>query len=621
MVTLNGINSYKDLRGLSEEDLKELCSSIRREITDVVTKNGGHLSSSLGAVELIVSLLRVFDPEKDKIIFDVGHQSYAYKILTGRKDKFETLRQWKGISGFPNPSESYLDHYIGGHSSISISAALGFAKARDLLGQKHHVVAVIGDGALINGVALEALNNVKESKSKIILILNDNKMSINQCVGGFADHLAKLSVHPAYLKLKETIKEQCKHLPKGETIEKKLSDIKHSIKNLLQPTNMFEELDISYWGPFDGHDLQDMETIFTLATRYNKPLLVHVVTQKGKGLPYAEEKPEKYHGVSPIKKYEEKEHSSIKWSPKSWSEAFSDIISDLARNDPKIVCLTAGMKEGSKLHKFQENFPDRFFDVGIAEEHMLSFAAGLASGGLKPVVSIYSTFLQRAMDQLVVDIAMQKLPVVIAVDRAGLVGEDGPTHHGLFDICWGRSIPNLNIVAPRDLVELERILKFCFDKNEPCIIRFPRGEAPERIGGNPPWDKQWGSGELLEKGQEWAIITYGTGVAMAYEAHSLAQSKGIPEPSIFDVRYIKPLDEENIKKILRDHMKVIVLEEGYKAGGIGEAISHIASKNEHTATLKLMCIEDRFIPHGSRQEQLTACKLTAEEVVKSYLAK
>lgn len=620
MVTLSEINNYKDLKNLDDKNLKELCNSIREEIITVVSNNGGHLSSSLGAVELIVSLLKVFDPEKDKIIFDVGHQSYAYKILTGRKDKFKTLRQWGGISGFPNPSESHLDHYIGGHSSISISAALGYAKARDLLGQNHHVVAVIGDGALINGVALEALNNIKETKSKVILILNDNKMSINQCVGGFADHLAKLSVHPAYTKLKKIIKEHCKSLPKGDSIEKKISHLKHSIKHFLQPANMFEELGISYWGPFDGHNLQEMETIFTLATKYDKSLLIHVVTQKGKGVPYAEEKPEKYHGVSPAKKEKNKECYNIEWSSKSWSEALAETTLNLAQNDPRIVCLTAGMKEGSKLHKFHETFPDRFFDVGIAEEHMLSFAAGLAAGGLKPIVSIYSTFLQRALDQLVIDIAMQKLPVVIAVDRAGLVGEDGPTHHGLLDVCWGRSIPGLNIMAPRDLMELEYMLKGSLNKNEPCMIRFPKGTAPLRVGRGSIYGTPWGNGILLEKGQEWAIITYGTGLVTAYEACTLAREKGLPEPSIFDVRFIKPLDTESIKKLLSDHVTIIVIEESYKAGGLGEAICDIAATEGFPVKLKSISIQDQFVPHGSRQDQLKACNLTAEEVVKLYLA-
>jgi len=621
MVTLSDIKNYKDLQSLDDKNLKELCASIREEITKVVNINGGHLSSSLGAVELIISLLKVFDPQKDKIIFDVGHQSYAYKLLTDRKDRFGTLRKWGGISGFPNPSESKLDHYIGGHSSISISAALGYAKARDLLKQDHHVVAVLGDGALINGVAMEALNSIKETKSRIILILNDNKMSINERVGGFADHLAKLSVHPVYTKIKETIKDQCKHLPKGEIIEKKLSGIKYSLKHFLQPANMFEELGISYWGPFDGHNLQEMETIFNLATRYHKPLLIHIVTQKGKGVPYAEEKPAIYHGVSPTQKSKIVKCNSVEWSSKSWSEAFSETILKFAQEDSKIVCLTAAMKEGSKLHKFQESFPDRFFDVGIAEEHMLSFAAGLSAGGLKPVVSIYSTFLQRAMDQLVIDIAMQQLPVVIAVDRAGLVGEDGPTHHGLFDVCWARSIPGLNIIAPRDIEELEIMLRSALNKREPSLIRFPKGLAPLRIGHDTLRnDEMWRKSVLLEKGTTWAIITYGTGLITAYEAYELAIKMGIPTPSILDIRFIKPLDRRRIEEILSSHKIVITLEEGYKAGGIGEAICEIASNLQNPAKLKLIAIEDRFIPHGSKTEQLKGCNLTAEEVVNLYLA-
>jgi len=620
MPILEEIDDYRDLKSLDEERLGLLCEEIRGEIIDTVMQNGGHMGSSLGAVELIVALLRVFDPRDDKVLFDVGHQAYAYKILTGRKNRFHTLRQWGGISGFPTPLESPYDHYCGGHSSVSLSAALGYAKARDLKGQKHHVVAVIGDGSLINGVALEALNNVKETDSRVLIVLNENRMSISPSIGGLADHIARLSVHPAYKKMKAVIKQHCKSLPKGESIEKTLSRLKQSLKHLLQPENMFEELGISYWGPFDGHNLQEMEDIFRLAGSYDKPLLLHVVTQKGKGLAEAEKDPEKYHGISPKKEEPCIEVRDVQWSTAGWSRYSADFIEKMALKDDRIVCLTAAMKSGSRLESFCRTFPDRFFDVGIAEEHLLSFAAGMALGGLRPIVSIYSTFLQRAMDQLVLDVALQRLPVLFAVDRAGLVGEDGATHHGLFDVAWCSAIPGLTIMAPRDVGEMEWMYAEGLRNSGPCMIRYPKGKAPERVGRLPAGSPGWQKSATLQEGEKWALFAYGATVPLAFCTSDAAINAGLPRPAIVDLRFLKPLDIKQITGVLKSHDLAVVLEEGSLRDGIGEQIASLSGSEKSMAPVKTVGVPDMFVPHGSRTRQWEFCGLTAESVVNLYRA-
>jgi len=622
MAILEDIDDYRDLKDLDKEKLHCLCEDIRREIIDTVSENGGHMGSSLGAVELIVALLRVFDPAEDRIIFDVGHQAYAYKILTGRKNRFRTLRQWGGISGFPSPHESSCDHYCGGHSSVSLSAALGYAKARDLQGQKHHVIAVIGDGSLINGVALEALNNVKETGSKVIIILNENRMSISPNIGGLADYIARMSVHPAYRKLKAVIKQHCKNLPKGQSIERTLSRLKQSMKHLLQPENMFEELGISYWGPFDGHDLQEMEDIFRLAGLYDKPLLLHVVTQKGKGLAEAEKDPEKYHGISPKKREACLEVGDVQWSDKSWSFFSAEMIEKMARRDERVVCLTAAMKAGCRLESFSRAFPDRFFDVGIAEEHLLSFAAGMALGGLRPVVLIYSTFLQRAMDQLVLDVALQKLPVIIAVDRAGLVGEDGPTHHGLFDVSWCSAIPGLTLMAPRDVAEMAWMYEEALRREGPCLIRYPKGRATERAGRLPAGVPGWQKAGILREGEkdEWAVFAYGATVPLALSAGDAAVKAGVPEPAVVDLRFLKPLDIDTITAMLSSRSFAVVVEEGSRKAGVGERIAALSGSGKSLCPVQSIAVSDTFVPQGSRMRQWEYCGLTAESVVNLYRA-
>ena len=608
---------YRDLEGLDHAELGLLAKEIREMIIQTVESNGGHLASSLGAVELNIALLRSFDPSKDRIIFDVGHQAYAYKILTGRKDRFKTLRKWKGISGFPDPKESPFDHFNAGHSSKSLSAALGQAKARDLLRQDHHVVAVIGDGSLINGLALEALNHVHELDTPVIFILNDNQMAISKRVGGMASHLAALSVNPMYRQFKKFLKYFCHKVPEGEKLESLLERSKQTLKRFLLPPNIFEDLGISYWGPFDGHDIQEMEKIFAMAKGYGYPLLVHLLTTKGKGFKPAEEDSEKYHGLSPCPS------APIpgELSQVSWSEASAACIEELAGSDPRVVLLTAAMKEGSKLGPFQEKYPERFFDVGIAEGHLLTFAAGMASAGLLPVVSIYSTFLQRAMDQLVHDVCMQDLHVILAIDRAGLVGEDGETHHGVLDLPWTRAIPNLNVMAPRDLEDLKWIYREALEASSPLAIRLPRGAAPASIcrEGNTP-RQAWGRAERVLEGTGWCLFSYGATVPLALSVYDEAERMGFEPPSVYDLRFLKPLDVDAVEGALRTHPFAVVLEDGNIEGGIGEKISLIADRGKIASCVTCQGVPDRFIPHGTVREQWEHCGLVPEEVLKLYEA-
>lgn len=621
MAILEILKDYTELRDLSREDISALAGELRERITSVVLKNGGHLASSLGAVELILSLLRSFDPAEDRILFDVGHQAYAYKLLTGRLDRFDTLRQWGGVSGFPRKRESSFDHFDAGHSSTSLSAALGFAKARDVLGKKHHVVAVIGDASLLNGLAFEALNYTRESRTKVIYVLNDNTMSISPRVGGMATHLARLSSSSAYNWLKKAIKDSCASLPRGQALENVLGKMKDHIKTIVKPVNIFDEMDINYWGPFDGHNTEELENVFELAKKYDRPVLLHVVTVKGKGSEEAEKDPTAFHGVSPARPKEPCETGR-----KSWSEIAAGIVLGMAEKDSRIVCLTAAMKCGSRLDEFASRFPDRFFDVGIAEGHMVTMAAGMAAGGLKPVVFVYSTFLQRAMDQVVHDVCMQNLPVTFAVDRAGLVGEDGETHQGLFDIPWSRPVPNLVMTAPRDEEALRSLFLFAGKHEGPVMIRFPRGTAvPCLKKGNslvtPPAPDML-KPEILETGSEWALIGYGKTVELMLRARETARSRGIsPLPGVVDLRCLKPLPEHDLQKILASHSFVVVAEDGYSAGGAGEAIAALARGmgERNTAVVSVTGVPDIFVPQGTIREQEEYCGLTPGKVVNRFV--
>ena len=619
MRILDNLNGYEGLKSLPKEALPQLCQEVRELMVDVVLKNGGHLASSLGAVELIVSLLRVFDPRKDRIVFDVGHQAYAYKILTDRLEQFPSLRRAGGLSGFPKRRESPYDHFDVGHSSTSISAALGYAKARDLLGQDHEVIAVIGDGALYNGLALEAMNNVKEANTRLTVLFNDNSMSISQPVGGLADHLARIGVNPYYKRFKEYVKEQCRKRQRGESIEDLLSRSKTRVKSLLQPNNIFEGLGISYWGPFDGHDLDELSEIFGLSRFYGQPLLVHLRTKKGKGYAPAEAEPTRFHGVSgtapsvPV----------LASSGSSWSDVVSSMVSGLAESDDRIVCLTAAMKDGTRLNGFANRWPQRCFDVGIAEEHLLTYAAGLAAGGLRPFVFIYSTFLQRAMDQLVHDIAMQNLPVVVLADRAGLVGEDGETHHGLMDVCWGRVIPGMAIMAPRDVEEARFMLSEAHGRGKPALIRFPRGAAPLslRRAGPPSFPLGWGKAETLVEGDgTWTVLAYGKTVPLALGIHDLAVAMGSAKPSVVDLRFVEPADWDLIEVNLSQKKLACVLEDGYRKGGFGEEVAARANAIGAQSRVLRYGVPDAYVLHAPVDEQWQNCGLTASHILEECLA-
>ncbi len=591
----------EDLLRIDEKDLPVLAEEVRAVIVDTVKRNGGHLGSSLGAVELTIAMLRKFDPFNDRIIFDVGHQSYPYKILTDRFDRFQTLRQKDGISGFPRRNESPADHFNTGHSSTSISAALGYAKARDLLHEKRHVIAFIGDAALINGLAFEALNYVQETDTRLIIILNDNRHSISNRIGGFSTMLARLSANTLYRRTKNAIKRRA-----GVGFIKALEGVRDHVKNLVKPShaNMFDDIGINYWGPFDGHNIKNAEEVLELAKNYYRPVLLHFNTVKGKGLPEAEADPTKYHQVAPVGEAK----------ARTWSEAASEIAEELARKDERIVCFTAAMATGVKLERFAKDFPHRFFDVGIAESHMLTMAAGLAAGGMRPWVFIYSTFLQRAMDQLMHDIALQNLPVVIMVDRAGLAGSDGDTHQGLLDVSWGRAVPNLEIYAPCDESSLRDAMIRASQHDGPTLIRYPRGHIPS--GTISP--EVSGAVVKIHDGSKWALLGNGASVQTMLDTRELAEREGADVPAVYDVRRVKPLDMSVLDGILRRYETVAVLEENYAAGGLGEAVGAVIAEGDYDTGLMRFGVPDVCVKHATQTEQREMYGLTPENIIARY---
>lgn len=598
--------THKDLLRIDDNDLPLLADDVREVIIDTVRKNGGHLGSSLGVVELTIAMLKVFDPLRDRIIFDVGHQSYPYKILTDRFDKFHTLRMKDGISGFPRRSESPYDHFNTGHSSTSISAALGYAKARDLLHEDRNIIAFIGDASLINGLAFEALNYINESHTKLIIILNDNRHSITNRVGGFSTVLAELSANTFYRRTKNFFRRHfggSNRQPYGESTNI-LARARNILKAFARPINIFDKLGIKYWGPFDGHDMKTAIRMMTLAKDYYRPVILHFNTIKGKGLPEAEQDPTKYHQVSP--------QGTQKF--RTWSEAASEIAEELAMNDDRIVCFTAAMMTGVKLERFSREFPDRFFDVGIAESHMLTMAAGLAAGGMRPWVFIYSTFLQRAMDQLMHDVALQNLPVVIMVDRAGLAGSDGDTHQGMLDISWGRSVPNLEIYAPCDEDSLRDCMLKASKRNGPTLIRYPRGKiTPQKLSV----DSDDGIAKISD-GKDWALFGNGASVNIMLDVCKLAQHEGVYIPAVYDVRRVKPLDSDSLCEILRGYKAVCVLEDNYMAGGFGEAFGAIIAENGLPVKLMRFGVPDVCVKHATQDEQRELYGITARNIIDTY---
>ncbi len=597
---LEKINSPKDLKELNTEEKNELAKEIREYILKVVSENGGHLASNLGVVELTISIHSVFNMPKDKIVWDVGHQSYVHKILTGRKEKFITLRKLDGISGFPKINESEYDNFNTGHSSTSISAALGMARARDLKNEDNEVIAVIGDGALTGGMALEALNDAGCSKTKIIVILNDNEMSISKNIGGLNMFLSKLRTKKLYSKSNISIKKALIKIPViGKPIVKVIQRIKRSIKQLIIPKMFFEDIGFTYLGPVDGHNIEQLQNILELSKKVEGPVLVHVLTKKGKGYKIAEENPDKYHATS---SFDIETGKSKKEKKPDYSKVFGDKLVELAEKNDKIVAVTASMKDGTGLTKFAMRFPTRFFDIGIAEQHALTMAAGMAKEGMIPVVPIYSSFYQRAYDQVIHDIAIQNLPVIMCVDRAGVVGADGETHQGTLDMAFFRLVPNLTIMAPKDFKELEIMLEFAVTLNKPVVIRYPRGGEDEQIKFEK-YDKiELGKSEIIKEGNDITIIAIGKRVAKALELAQKYEKDGI-DAEVINARFLKPLDIETIKKSINKTKKVVTMEDGTKINGLGTAIEElIVEENLEGITMEKQAWPDEFIKHGSVEE-------------------
>lgn len=609
---LDKVNTPDDLKKLSDKELKALAHEIRDKIVEVVSKTGGHLAPSLGAVELTLGLLLALNPPKDKIVWDVGHQCYVYKILTGRKDQFETLRQYQGICGFPRKQESEYDIFNSGHASTSISVALGLAEARDKRGGDETIVAVIGDGALTGGIAYEALNQAGHLKTPLIVILNDNEMSIANNVGAMSSYLSRIRLDPAYNKMEQEIEHLIKNIPGiGETMYEVGGRIKDSLKQLVVPGMLFEELGFKYIGPIDGHNIAIIKRGVTLAKEVKRPVLIHVLTQKGKGYKPAETQPEKFHGTSAfvVKNGESKQASKIP----SYTEVFGQTMIELAEKNPQIVCITAAMPAGTGLSKFAKKYPDRFYDVGIAEQHAVTFGAGLALDGLKPVVAIYSTFLERAFDQIIQDVALQELNVTLAVDRGGLVGEDGPTHHGAFDLTYLRHIPNLIVAAPKDEEELRQLLFTAVNVDSPMAVRYPRGCG---LGVQISQDyKQLdiGKGEILREGNQVALIAIGRMVKVAQDAAELLDRKGISS-AVVNSRFVKPLDEELVCSVCKTKELIVTLEDNTKVGGFGSAILELLNEEHVNVPIIRIGLPDRFITHGSVNRLFEEIGLTAEKV-------
>jgi 1-deoxy-D-xylulose-5-phosphate synthase len=611
MKLLNKLNFPEDLKKLNDDDYNILSDEIREFLIDSVSKTGGHLASNLGVVELTLSLFKVFNFDNDKIVWDVGHQSYVYKILTGRKDKFEKLRQYNGMSGFPKRNESKYDSFDTGHSSTSISAALGIARARDLKKEKYNVISVIGDGALTGGMSIEALNDVGFRKTKMIIILNDNQMSISKNVGGLSRYLNKLRIDPSYNKLKTGIHASLDTSNLGKNIAGKISKVKDSIKQLVVPSMFFENIGVKYIGPIDGHDIASMTEVLLKAKEINEPVIIHVLTQKGRGYTLAEESPSKYHAIAPF----DLESGELNVSPKNnYSKAFGKALVNLGAKDDRIVAITAAMPEGTGLKCFSEKYKERFFDVGIAEEHAVTLAAGMASNGLKPVFAVYSTFLQRAFDQILHDVCIQNLPVVFAIDRAGIVGEDGETHQGINDLSYLSMIPNIHIVAPKCLEEVEVLLEWALKKNTPVAIRYPKGG---NIINNlsPIKEVEEGKWEIINNGSKVCIIATGKMVQHAMIAKDILYEKGI-NPMVINATFIKPIDKDLLENIKKEGYNILTIEDNILKGGLGSAIKDYLIVTDYKGTIKSLGYNDEFVLQGSVEILYKAYGLDCDNISK-----
>ena len=597
---LDGINSPSDLKKLSYKEKDMLSNEIRTKIINTISKTGGHLASNLGVVELTIALHSVFNTPKDKIVWDVGHQTYVHKILTGRKDEFDTIRQLNGLSGFPKIKESEYDCFNTGHSSTSISAALGMARARDLKNEDNNVIAVIGDGALTGGMALEALDDAGNSKTRLIVVLNDNEMSISKNVGGISRFLTKIRTKKFYKKSNNFVRKILEKIPGFGTFVIKLArKIKYSIKQLVIPNMFFEDLGFKYLGPVDGHDIERVEWILNLAKKEKEPVVVHIITKKGKGYKFAEENPDSFHATS---SFDIETGKSIKVKEKDYSQVFGEKLVELAEKNEKIVAVTAAMADGTGLKEFKKKYPKRFFDVGIAEQHALCMAAGMAKEGFIPVVPIYSSFYQRAFDQVIHDVCMQNLPVVMCVDRAGLVGQDGETHQGIFDLSFFNLIPNITIMAPKDFKELEEMIEFAVNLKAPVVIRYPRGTESKKIKFEKEKKIELGKAEILSQGKNITIVSIGKMVARAVEVKEKLEKEKI-EAEVINVRFLKPFDEKTIINSIKKTKKVITIEDNTVIGGLASKVQELISNNEESdVQFKAFGLPDTFIEHGKVEE-------------------
>lgn len=616
-MVLEKINRPNDIKKVAAEELSILADEIREFLIRTISTSGGHLASNLGVVELTMAMHLVFEMPKDKIIWDVGHQAYTHKLLTGRRDGFDTLRKFGGMSGFPKRCESECDCFDTGHSSTSISAGLGYVKARDLKGEDYSVISVIGDGSLTGGMAYEAMNNAGSLKTNFIIVLNDNNMSISENVGGMSEYLGNMRTNDAYMGLKQGVTDTLNRIPVyGEKMVRHIKKTKSGIKQLFIPGMWFEEMGLTYLGPVDGHNIDRLVHMFREAKKINGPVLLHVMTKKGKGYLPAERHPARFHGAEPFDigtglPLHRREKAN-------YTDVFSTVMRKLGEQCPQLVAITAAMPDGTGLKRFKNVFPDRFFDVGIAEQHAVTFAAGMAAGGMIPVVAVYSSFLQRAFDQIVHDVCIQKLHVIFAIDRAGLVGSDGETHQGIFDLSYLSLIPNLCVMAPKNKWELSDMMKFAVDYEGPIALRYPRGEAYDGLSGfRAPI--VCGQSEILYDEEKIALIAVGSMVKTAHEVRQRLKQKGF-SCSLINARFVKPLDEELLLELAAEHSLIVTLEENVLAGGFGEHVTEFYVQAGSEVQVMNIALPDDYVEHGNVDILKKECGIDAETVEKKIIA-
>lgn len=608
---LDRINEANDIKKIEPEAYDALASEIRSFIIESVSEHGGHLASNLGVVELTMALHLCMDFPNDKLIWDVGHQAYTHKLLTGRKEDFSGLRTFGGMSGFPKHKESPCDAFDTGHSSTSISAALGYARARDLKGEDRTVVAVIGDGSLTGGMAYEALNNVSHLKSNMIIVLNDNKMSISENVGGLSKHLTALRTRESYMDFKMDVEKKLKQIPHvGDSVARSVKKSKDSIRQLFVKGGFFEDFGIKYIGPIDGHDIKEMVRVLNALKRLNEPVVMHVVTQKGRGYVPAEQNPSAFHGVG---SFDIATGESLASKSLTYTSVFSKTICRLGKAHPDVVTICAAMPDGTGLTAFKKHFPGRFFDVGIAEQHAVTFAAGLAAGGMHPFVAVYSSFLQRAYDQIIHDVCIQNLPVVFCVDRAGLVGADGETHQGIFDLSYLSMIPNMTVCAPKNKYELYDMLYFAYQYHGPIAIRYPRGSAYEGFKNMRP-PIEYGKSELMFEGEKIALVAVGSMVQTAVQVREKLLDKGI-NATVVNARFVCPLDTECLDRLSRDHQWIVTMEENVLKGGFGEACGDYLLAKHEDVRLIHVGVPDVYVEHGGVDQLKKTLHMDADSIV------